>query len=129
MGRCFCEKLRSIYSMISNLKFLKIVLFILGVLGLCCCSWAFLSLRRAGAPLAVCGVRASHCGGFLCSMGSRARRLQQLQHVGSIVVAHGFSCCKACGVLPDQGSNLCFWHWQADSLPLSHPGSPYDFKS
>ena len=44
--------------MISNLfKFLKIVVFILGVLGLCCCPWAFLSLRRAGAPLAVaCGL-------------------------------------------------------------------------
>ena len=29
---------------------------------------------------------------------------------------------------PTQGSNLCllcFLHWQADSLPLSHLGSPY----
>ena len=24
----------------------------------------------------------------------------------------------------DQGSNLCSLHWQADSLPLSHQGSP-----
>ena len=28
------------------------------------------------------------------------------------------------GIFPTQGSNLCFLHWQADSLPLSHKGSP-----
>ena len=27
-------------------------------------------------------------------------------------------------VHPDQGSNLCLLHWQVDSLPLSHQGSP-----
>ena len=26
------------------------------------------------------------------------------------------------GDLPNQGSNLCLLHWQADSLPLSHLG-------
>ena len=25
---------------------------------------------------------------------------------------------------PDQGLNLCLLHWQADSLPLNHQGSP-----
>ena len=24
-----------------------------------------------------------------------------------------------------QELNLCLWHWQVDSLPLSHEGSPY----
>ena len=33
----------------------------------------------------------------------------------------GLSCF---GILPDQGSNLCLLHWQADSLPMSHWGSP-----
>ena len=28
------------------------------------------------------------------------------------------------GDLPDPGSNLHFLHWQADSLPLRHQGSP-----
>ena len=27
-------------------------------------------------------------------------------------------------VFPDQGLNPCLLHWQADSLPLSHQGSP-----
>ena len=28
------------------------------------------------------------------------------------------------GIFPAQWSNLSLLHWQADSLPLSHPGSP-----
>ena len=34
------------------------------------------------------------------------------------------SCLVACGIFPDQGSNPCLLHWQADSLPLSRQGSP-----
>ena len=29
------------------------------------------------------------------------------------------------GIFPTQGLNPCLLHWQADSLPLSHQGSPY----
>ena len=42
----------------------------------------------------------------------------------SAVVAHGPSCSAACGILPDQGSNPCPLHWQADFQPLRHQGSP-----
>ena len=45
----------------------------------------------------------------------------------SAAVAHGPSCSAACGILPDQGSNLCPLHWQADSQPLRHQGSPLPF--
>ena len=31
----------------------------------------------------------------------------------------------ACGIFLDQGSNLCPLHWQADSYPLDHQGSPH----
>ena len=31
------------------------------------------------------------------------------------LVAHGLSCSAACGIFPDQGSNPCALHWQADS--------------
>ena len=34
------------------------------------------------------------------------------------------SCFGACGIFSDQGSNLCLQHWQVDSIPLSHQGSP-----
>ena len=42
----------------------------------------------------------------------------------SVVEAHGPSCSAACGIFPDQGSNPCPLHWQADSQPLCHKGSP-----
>ena len=47
-----------------------------------------------------------------------------LRSTGSVAVVHGFSCCKAYGIFPDQGLNLCLLHWQADSLLLGHQGSP-----
>ena len=41
----------------------------------------------------------------------------------SVVVARGLSCSAACAIFPDQGSNPCPLHWQADSQPLHHQGS------
>ena len=41
--------------------------------------------------------------------------------------AHGLSCFAACGIFPDQGSNPCLLHWQADSLPLSHQAPIFTF--
>ena len=35
------------------------------------------------------------------------------------------SCSAACGIFSDQGSNPCPLHWQADSQPLCHQGSPW----
>ena len=49
-------------------------------------------------------------------------RLQELQHVGSIDVAHRLSCSVAGGIFSDQESNPCLLHWQADVLPLSQQG-------
>ena len=40
-------------------------------------------------------------------------------------MAHGLSCSMACGSFPDQGSNPCPLHWQVDSQPLCHQGSPH----
>ena len=56
---------------------------------------------------------------LLRSTGSR--------RAGSVVVAHGTSCSAACGIPPDQGLNLCPLHWQADSQPLHHQGSPLEY--
>ena len=71
-----------------------------------------------------CGDRSSsRCAGLSLSRplllwGTGSRR------AGSVVVAHGLSRSAACGILPDQGSNPCPLHWQADSQPLRHQGSP-----
>ena len=47
-----------------------------------------------------------------------------LLSTSSVVVAHGFSCSKSCGIFPDQGLNPCPLQRQVDSFPLSHEGSP-----
>ena len=69
------------------------------------------------------GHSSSRCAGLSLSrplmLQSTGSRL-----AGSVVVAHGPSCSAACGILPDQGSNPCPLHWQADSQPLRHQGSP-----
>ena len=64
------------------------------------------------------GAWASHWVGLSCY------RARALRRVGSVAVAHGLSCPVACGVFPDQGSNQCSLHWQENSLPLGHQGSP-----
>ena len=53
---------------------------------------------------------------LLWSTGSR--------RAGSVVAAHGPGRSAACGIFPDQGLNPCPLHWQADSQPLRHQGSP-----
>ena len=58
----------------------------LAALGLHCCVWAFLWLRKAGSTLC-CGMQASHCGGFSCC------RVWALSARTSVVVAHGLSSC------------------------------------
>ena len=60
-----------------------------------------------------CCAQPSHCGGFSCC-GARA----------SVVTARELSRSAACGILPDQGSNPCPLHWQANSQQLHHQGSP-----
>ena len=101
-------------------KIFYLLLFIyylfLAVLGLCFCVRAFSSCGKRG-PLFIAVRRPLTVAPLLLrSTGSR--------RTGSVVVAHGPSCSAACGIFPDQGSNPCPLHWQADSQPLRHQGSP-----
>ena len=84
--------------------------------------WVFVAVRRlfssCGKQTLRRGARASHCSGFSCC-GTRALGMQ-----ASVVVAHRPSSSAACGIFPDQGSNPRSLHWQADSQPLRHQGSP-----
>ena len=86
-------------------------------MGLHFCARAFSSCSKWG-PLfiAVRGPLTIAAFFLLRSIGSR--------RAGSVVVAHGPGCSVACGIFPDQGSNPCPLHWQADSQPLRHQGSP-----
>ena len=94
----------------------------------------------AGAPGSAHGL--GHCDSWAQLLRSRCPRLSararplwlvgftdpqpvpQAPRTGSATVTRGLSCSAACGNFPDQGLNLCLRHWQADSWPLSHQGSP-----
>ena len=85
--------------------------------------WVFVSVQGLSPLAASGGHSSSRCAGLSLSWplllwSTDSRR------AGSVVVAHGPSCSTACGILPDQGSNPCPLHRQADSQPLHHQGSP-----
>ena len=86
--------------------------------------WVFVSVRGLSLVAASGGHSSSRCAGLSLS---RPLLLQSTgsRRAGSVGVAHGLSCSAACGILPDQDSNPCPLHWQADSQPLHHQGSPY----
>ena len=96
-------------------KLIYFILFIFGCIGSLLLHVGFLQLRQAGATLR-CGAQASHLWWLLVvEHRLQACGLQQLQHSGSVAVAHGLSCSAACGIVWDQGSNLCPLCWQVDS--------------
>ena len=107
-----------------SLKKKKNYLF-LAVLGLCCCARTFSSCfeRRL---LSSCGVQAFHCGGFSCrrtwalgclGFSSCCAQAQQLWCMGLVAPQHVRS-----SRISDQTRILL--HWQVDSSPLNHQGSP-----
>ena len=108
--------------MVTRSSFLKIILFLylfLAVLGLC---W------HLGFALSSCGAWASHSSGFFCC-GARALVCPGFSSCGtwspaSMVLVQPLRCPTACGIFPDQGSNLCLLHREVGSYPLSHQGSP-----
>ena len=82
----------------------------LAVLDLSCCTLAFSGEQGL---LSSCGAWASYCGVF---------SFYGAQILDS--VPRGLSCPRACGTFPDQVLNPCPLHWQPDSQPLDHKGSP-----
>ena len=95
------------------------VIFILAVLDLCCCVWAFSG----------CSLRASHCNDFSCC---RARALGEqvsvvvargLQSTGSVVVAIGFVAPQHVGSSQTR-DQTCVPYMGSRLLTLNHLGSP-----
>ena len=96
------------------------VLFWFGFFWLC---WVFVSVWGLLLVAASGGHSSSWCVGLSLSLPLLLRSTGS-RCAGSVVVAHGLICSTACGIFPDQGSNPCPLHWQADSQPLRHQGSP-----
>ena len=88
---------------------LKIFIYLfLALLGLDYFSGTFPRCRERGL-LSRCSAQFSHSGSFSCC------EALALGMWTSVVVAHGLHCLVACGIFPDQGSNWCPLHWQAES--------------
>ena len=100
------------------MNFLKKYLFI--YLWLC---WVLVSVRGLSLVAASGGHSSSRCAGLSLSRPLPLRSTGS-RRAGSAIVAHGPSLSAACGIFPDQGSNPRALHWQADSQPLHHQGSP-----
>ena len=85
--------------------------------------WVFVAALGLSLVAASGGHSSSWCAGLSLS---RPLLLQSTgsRRADSVIVAHGLSRSAACGIFPDQGSNPCPLHWQADSQPLRHQGSP-----
>ena len=101
--------------------FFFLILFI--YLWLC---WVFVSVRGP-SPAAASGGHSSSRRAGLSPSRPLLLRSTGSRRAGSAIVAHGPSRSAACGILPDQGSNPRPLHWQADSQPLRHQGSPVLF--
>ena len=85
--------------------------------------WVFVSVRGLSLVAASGGHSSSRCVGLSLSRPLLLRSTGS-RRAGSVFVVHGPSCSVACGIFPDQGSNPCPLHWQADSQPLHHQGNP-----
>ena len=85
--------------------------------------WVFVSVRGLSLVAASGGHSSLRCAGLSLSWPLLLRSTGS-RRAGSVAVTHGPSCSAACGIFPDQGSNPCPLHWQADSQPLHHQGSP-----
>ena len=115
---CFLkEKGRFLFFILFYLIYLFIYLW------LC---WVFVSVRRLSPVAASGGHSSSRCAGLSLSRPLPLRSTGS-RRASSVIVAHGPSRSAACGIFPDQGSNPCPLHWQADSQPLRHQGSPSSF--
>ena len=103
-----------------NIFFLKNFIYLFTYLWLC---WVFVSARGLSLVAASGSHSSSPCASLSLSRPLLLRSTGS-RRAGSVIVAHGPSCSTACGIFPDQGSNPCPLHWQADSQPLCHQGSP-----
>ena len=92
----------------------------MAVLGLRFCARAFSSCSKRGPLFIAVRGPLTVAASLVGSTGSRCP--------GLVIVAHGPSCSAACGIFPDQCSNPCPLHWQADSQPLCHQRSPPGIK-
>ena len=102
--------------------YIFIYFLFMAVLGLRFCARAFSSCGKWGPLLIAVRGPLTIAASLVAEHRLQTRRLSNCgSQLWLTVVAR---CSAACGIFPDQGSNPCPLHWQADSQPLRHQGSP-----
>ena len=84
----------------------------------------FFSSFRGWGLLSGCSAQASRCGAFSCCEAQALERVGFSSRGSQALERRLRGGAATCGIFPDQGSNPCPLHWQVDSSPLSHQGSP-----
>ena len=99
---------------------INFIYLFMAVLGLRFCARASPSCSKRGPLLIACAGLSPSRPPLLWSTGSR--------RAGSVTMAHRPSRSAAREIFPDQGPNPRPPHWQADSQPLRHQGSPHHWR-
>ena len=106
----------------------------MAALGLCCCAWAFSSCSEWGLLFIAVRRLLIAVASLVAEHGLQAHRLQQLWHMGSVVVAyglqsagsvvvvHGLSCSVACGIFPRPGFKSMSPALAGGFLTIAPPG-------
>ena len=97
-------------------EFLYFYYLFLAVLGLRFCARAFSSCGKRGPFFIAVRGPLTIAASLVVEHRLQTRRLSSCGSRAQLLVA--------CGIFPDQDSNPCALHWQADSQPLRHQGSP-----
>ena len=92
-----------------------------------CCVWAFSSCGEWGRLLVVVHGRLIVVPSLVVEHRLQACGLQSCWRGTLVVLVHRLSLFMECGSFLDQRSNPWLMHWQADSQPLDHEGSPCFF--
>ena len=111
-----------IYLFIYLFIYVFIYLF-LAVLGLHFCVRAFSSCGEQGPLFIAVHGPLTIAASLVAEQGLQTHRLSNCGSQAQLKQLWP-SCSVACGIFPDQGSNPRPLHWQADSQPLRHQGSP-----
>ena len=78
------------------------------------CRLPLVAMSMGYSLVVVCGLLIP-VDSLVAGHGLEAHRLQELQCQGAGVLVNRLSCSVARGIFPDQKSNWCPLHWQADS--------------
>ena len=111
-----CEAIWSWTFVCWKIFFFNFIYLFMAVLGLHFCARAFSSCGKRGPLFIVVRGPLTVAASLVAEHRLQTRRLSNCSSQAS--------CSVACGIFPNQGSNPCPPHWQADSQPLRHQGSP-----